>query len=450
MKQKNICIAIVFVCSFLSHIYAEKNPIIKESVTATPVNTFLNSIGANSAVYGRGENLTKTMESCQYIGIRWIRMDNANQAEIIKKLYTQSGIKVSCSVGSLNTNNNFNLDDFISNVKLIAGTGALLAIEGCNEPNNWALKYDNQTGGSMKNTWMPVAKLQRDLYKAVKEDPILKNVPVWSLCENGAQFDNSGLQYLTIPNGAGTLMPDGTKYADYACCHNYFVHPNFPAIQNNQTWKSSDPSSDCPVDGLYGNYGLTWSKKFAGYSEAELKTLPRVTTETGVTIGGEITEEIQGLMYMSTYLSQYKRGWSYTAMYILRDRVDEDGNQTFGFYRPDDSPRPAAIYLHNLTTILTDDKTNKSQGKLAYAITDQPETVHDLLLQKSNGKFELVIWGERFKGGSDNIKVNFNKTFKKIKIYNPIVGTEAVETLSNVRSVSLTMSNHPYVIEIEK
>ena len=54
------------------------------------------------------------------------------------------------------------------------------------------------------------------------------------------------------------------------------------------------------------------------------------------------------------YLDQFKRGWSHTAVYLLRDRTDEGGNQSFGFFKPDYTPRKAAVYLHNLTTILAD------------------------------------------------------------------------------------------------
>jgi len=130
-----------------------------------------------------------------------------------------------------------------------------------------------------------VARLQRDLYRAVKSDPVLQKYPVWSISESGAETDNVGLQFLTIPNGAGTLMPDGTRYADFANCHNYMTHPNWPGLHDNQTWIAADPTAACRVDGLYGNCGLTWLKKFRGYPEAELLTLLRVTTETGVTIG---------------------------------------------------------------------------------------------------------------------------------------------------------------------
>ncbi len=191
---------------------------------------------------------------------------------------------------------------------------------------------------------MAVAKLQRDLYKAVKSDPLLKKYPVWSLSENGAEVDNVGLQFLTIPKGARTLMPDGTHYADYANVHNYIYHPSSPGLADNKTWNAADPTSVCKVDGLYGNYGVTWAKHFRGYSETQLLTLPRVTTETGCTIAGPITEEVQALNLLSMYLDQFKRGWSHTAVYLLRDRTDESGNQSFGFFNATTSrARPPCI-----------------------------------------------------------------------------------------------------------
>ena len=137
--------------------------------------------------------------------------------------------------------------------------------------------------------------------------------------------------------------------------------------------------------------------------------MPRVTTETGCTIDGPITEEIQALNLLSMYLDQFKRGWSHTAVYLLRDRTDEGGNQSFGFFKPDYTPRKAAVYLHNLTTILADRGSLAKPGQLNYSIAEQPATVHDMLLQKSDGTFELVVWGERLKG-SDDVTVHLGET----------------------------------------
>lgn len=432
-------IAVLWACTHFA--YGQTN-----QVTAISANEFLNSLGVNSSINSRGENIDKTIECINYLGVRWIRSGYENETTMdnYKRLRNEAGVRL--SYGLLSGGND--IERLVGLAKKIAAFDALLAIEGNNEPNNWGIKYQGEEGGA-RNSWLPVAKLQRDLYQAVKSDPVLKKYPVWSISENGAQTDNVGLQFLTIPEGAGTLMPTGTRFADYANCHNYVTHPAWSGLHNNQTWLSAAPGKSCPVDGLHGNYGVTWGKKFQGYSEQEQVGLPKVTTETGTVIDEHISEEIQARLYLSLYLAQFKRGWKHTAIYLLRDRVDEDGNQTFGFYGRDYSPRQSAHYLHNLTSILADKKTIKSPSKLAYLIPDQPETVHDLLLQTSDGTFKLIVWGERYEGGEDKIQVKLGKTFKTIKIYDPTKGVKVGDILNNADAISLTMTNHPYIIEMK-
>ena len=416
------------------------------ATTAIPVYDFLNSIGVVSSISRRGENLTNTINATKYTGIRWFRVGYEGDIPVSDLVELHRQTKVRFSYGLLSGGTD--IPRLLEGAKQLETVGALIAIEGNNEPNNWGIIYHGEPGGR-DLSWIPVAKLQRDLYSAVKSDPQLKDCPVWTISEPGAQADNCGLQFLTIPEGAGTLMPAGTKYADYANCHNYIVHPAWPGIHDNQTWIASDPGQDCKVDGLYGNYGLTWLNKYPGYSVSELMTLPKVTTETGVAIDTYgVNEELQGKLFMNLYLSQFKRGWSYTSIYLLRDRTDESGNQQYGFYKPDYTPRQAAYYLHNLTTILADDNSVSSTGMLDYSIPYLPDNVHDMLLQKSNGKFYLVVWGEQYSGGSNNVSIDLDSTYSSINIYDPTVGTSTVQTLNNISSITITVTDHPLIIEI--
>ncbi len=405
-------------------------------------SAFLNSLGVNSSIAARGENLQQTEKCAKYLGIRWFRSGiegNVSVADLIA-LHRATGVKFSWSPGSGNTE----LTKLLTTARTLATAGALLAFEGPNEPNNWAITYNGKQGGG-KYSWLPVADFQRDLYQAVKADPILKKYPVWSISEGGAESPNVGLQYLKIPPGAGCILPTGTEFADDANVHNYIYHPNSPGLEDNKTWNAADPSSACKVDGLYGEYGLTWAHHYAGYSGRALDRLPRVTTETGCVIGGAVTPRIQALNLLSMYLDQFKRGWSYTAVYLLRDRVDEAGNQKFGFYRPNYTPRLSATYLHNLTTILADSDGNRPPESLAYSVIGQPATVHDLLLEKRNGEMCLVVWDERLQG-QDHITIHFGKTAKRVRIYDSTVGVTPIQTLSSVRTVKLVLSDHPLVL----
>jgi hypothetical protein len=117
-------------------------------------------------------------------------------------------------------------------------------------------------------------------------------------------------------------------------------------------------------------------------------------------------------------------------------------------YKMDYTPKQAAHYLHNLTTILKDDGAAFSPGKLNYSIGAQPPTVHDLLLQKSDGAFELVLWGERFAGGSDAVTVNLGTAYATAKVYDPTTGTSPAQTFTDAASAELTLTDHPLIIEV--
>jgi hypothetical protein len=259
--------------------------------------------------------------------------------------------------------------------------------------------------------------------------------------------DNVGLQFLTIPAGADTLLPARTRFADFANCHNYIYHPASAGLADNKTWNAADPTSACKVDGLYGNYSRTWARHFAGYPEPELPALPKVTTETGCQIGGAITEEIHALNLLSMYLDQFKRGWTHTSVYLLRDRTDEGGNQRFGFYSPDFKPRKAAVYLHNLTTILADKGTLRVPERLEYSIPNEPATMHDLLLQHSDHSFQLLLWNERLHG-SDTVTLQLASGPASANVYDPTVGTTPVQSCTNITQFPLTLSDHPLIIRL--
>jgi hypothetical protein len=176
-------------------------------------------------------------------------------------------------------------------------------------------------------------------------------------------------------------------------------------------------------------------------------TLPKVTTETGWTTTGtsSITQEQQGRLFMNLYLAAFKQGFSYTFIYMLRD----DPNQGYwGLFDTSYNPKTSGTYLHNLTTILADPGSATAPGMLDYSITSEPTTVHDLLLQKSSGLFDLVVWDERPSGGTDAVTVDLTMSRSAVTVYDPTTGTSPTQTLHGVSAVALTLSDHPMVIEV--
>lgn len=419
-----------------------------DETVAVKASDFLDSIGVCTHISQGKDNPVRAAEALKYAGIRAIRDDGTGNAATLQAyvdLYKNSGAKV------VLLPRNGDIAASLKQYEFLANAGALLAVEGPNEPNNWHVTYKGATSG--KETSMPIAQFQRDLYAAVKADPKLAGIPVFHSSEaGGSQSDNCGLQFLTIPGGSGTLMPEGTKFADFANTHNY-VCDHLSTIQDNTAWNAEDPTLNGKWDGLYVEYGHTWwGKGFNGYTAAQLQTLPRVTTETGwSTRAGEgghssaISEEEQGKLFLNLYLAAYKRGWSYTFIYLLHDHP-ADG--AWGLFHNDYTPKLSANYLHNLTTILADHSTSFTPAKLNYTIPSKPTTVHDLLMQKSNGTFELAVWGEQVKG-TNEIVINLGGTHHSVKIYDPTIGSESIRALANANSVPLSVSDHSFVIEIQ-
>jgi hypothetical protein len=417
--------------AFLARSYAATLP----PVPAVSATAFLDSVGINTHI-DQGYDPASYVEPFGYIGVRQVR-DGARNVAAAIRLHQQTGVRFTINGGG-------NLDLLLSSARALAEANALLALEGANEPNNFEITYNGKKGGTAGGTWLPVAQFQQALYTAVKSDKVLRQYPVFGPSETGAQTDNVGLQFLTIPPGKDTLMPEGTRFADYANVHNYVIG-NGNLYEDNQAWNAADPTLNERWDGLYGNHGVTWHKRYKGYSDQQLLTLPRVTTETGWdTTDNPGGQETQGAVLINTYLAQFKRGWAYTFVYELRDAEGSTGDQ--GIYHGM-TPKLAATYLHNLTTILCDDRPVARPGSLPYMIQDRAKTVHDLLLQKSNGLFELVVWDDRVRA-TDVVTVDLGSPRKTIKVYDVTVGTAPVRILSQTDFVQLTLSGHAMIIEI--
>jgi hypothetical protein len=291
-------------------------------VTAIPANTFLISLGANIHI-SQGFAEAAYEPEFTYTGIR-----NARDFYVSSKLValhnntvssTYPGVKMDILADAPST--------IVSEGTALSAAGALLSIEGPNEPNNFPIVYLGNPGGD-GGTGVPVAQFQRDLYTAVKGSAI-SGYPVFSVSETGAETDNVGMQCLVLDSScagasAVTLFPAGTKYADYANPHNYVQgNTGCNTPHPDQAWSAEDPVLNSCWDGLYGDFITTWNKGFSGYSTAQAATLPRVTSETGwdsSTTGS--TLDYQGKIITLTYLDGYKHGPipSFTKWWTNRDR----------------------------------------------------------------------------------------------------------------------------------
>jgi hypothetical protein len=149
-----------------------------------------------------------------------------------------------------------------------------------------------------------------------------------------------------------------------------------------------------------------------GNLEAELGEAARVSagrpvfvTETGyhnatAQEGGHrgASERAVAAYLPRLYLEYFRRGVVRTFAYEL---VDEWADPTrrhqeshFGLLRHDFSPKPAYRTLANLLGVLADPGPRHPVRPLDLAVTDGPEDLRRLLLQRRDGAYQLALWRE--------------------------------------------------------
>jgi hypothetical protein len=429
--------------------WATKSSAQATSTPAVTANDFLNSIGVCSHMTQGLDAEPKVATCLAYAGIRNVRDDGSINPSALKNfidLHAATGAKLCLLPPTANPT------DWPTQYDAVADVGGLLAVEGTNEPNNEPPTFEGEKSSS--TTAMPTAKFQAALYAFAKADSHLVGIPIFTSSESGgSEPDNVGLQYLTIPTPLpeGVLMPAGTPYGDYANDHNYLIGNGITKPVDNIAWKAEDPLLNENWDGLYGNHGITWSKHFAGYSKDQLLTLPKVTTETGWYTSAEnaqgqkypVSLDQQGKMLLNLYLTAVKRGWTYTFVYYLHDSPQGE----WGFFDPSYNAKPSGTYLHNMTTILADTGSFKP-GALNYTISNEPATVHDLLIQKKNGTYYLAVWDDRPVGeGTDDVTVDLGEPYT-VNQYDPTEGTTA-KGLGKISHAKLSLNDHPVILEIQ-
>ena len=178
------------------------------------------------------------------------------------------------------------------------------------------------------------------------------------------------------------------------------------------------------------------------------------TTETGWQTGtcsGCIAQDQQGKLFVNVYLTAAKLNWQRTFFYQMFDQT-ADGS-TFGLLvhppgTTDVIPKLSARYVHNLTSILHDSSSNFEPRPLVYSIAGQSSTIHDLLLEKSDGTYELAVWGDRPVGTlATTVLVDLPTWYPTVNMYDVTIGTAPVARFNDVRTIPLTISDHAVVVE---
>jgi hypothetical protein len=144
---------------------------------------------------------------------------------------------------------------------------------------------------------------------------------------------------------------------------------------------------------FYGSFAF-WLNQ----GDIDAPNVPSVITETGyqsfpgVPIPFTIPENIEASYIPRTLLLAYKTGIKQTYLYEL---LDDPMSPGFGLLRGDLSPKPAYTAVQNLIANLWDKGPAFTPGQLSYSIQGGDSTLQQILFQKRDGSFWLILWLEQ-------------------------------------------------------
>lgn len=126
--------------------------------------------------------------------------------------------------------------------------------------------------------------------------------------------------------------------------------------------------------------------------------VPSIVTESGymsypqTTTPFTLPESVEASYTPRTLLLAYKAGIKRTFLYEL---LDEQSSPGYGLMHNDLTPKPAYLAVQNLIANLWDKGPSFTPGQLAYSVQGGDSTLNQMLFQKRDGSFWLVLWLEQ-------------------------------------------------------
>jgi hypothetical protein len=379
---------------------------------------FLSTLGVATHIDytdGQYSDIGKVIESLRYLGISRVR-DHAPNPASDPVGQRHLGTAAKAGIKFIFT---FRGNDPHAGVKLLREfeerhPGSITAIEGPNEVNNWPISYNGLKGTEAAQA------LQAALYDLAKQDPLLRDLPV-------------------------------IGFTDY------------PVHSSKADWNNGHPYSR---DGGQPSRVLLESKLEQDKVDPGR---PFIVTETGYHTGlaahkaggwRGVDPTSQAKLILNTYVGAARLGFKGTYIYQLLDAYpDPDGSnqeRQFGLFDVQFRPKPSARAVRALVRILQDDPAADAfeTTALPYSVTD-PEEVKTLLVQKSTGALALIVWNEPDIWNEDapiaippkKVTVDLSRPFTSVRIFDPLIGPDAVQSLSARREVEVEVSGSPVIIE---
>jgi hypothetical protein len=176
-----------------------------------------------------------------------------------------------------------------------------------------------------------------------------------------------------------------------------------------------------------------------------------------------VSEQAAAKYILRLFLEDFARGIPRTYLYELLDEAPNPGladNQMhWGLIRADGSEKPAFVALKRLIEDLNDNSEPVSEKLLDWTLSEGQPTIHHLLLEKTNGEFDLVLWQEipsyDTNGQRDIVippartTLHLQRAARVVTVYEPVLQDGALRRYANVSMVPLQIPDHPLIVAID-
>lgn len=225
-----------------------------------------------------------------------------------------------------------------------------------------------------------------------------------------------------------------------------------------------------PESPLAGGWGISFEKAIESYRGISAAK-PIIETESGYKMseGADghpaVSERTAAKYAPRLVLNRLKNNVSKLYFYQLINNAED-----FGLLNDDGSERLQYTSLKNFIHLMADAGADFVPGTLKYALTGDVNNVHQMLFQKRNGQFLLVIWQgvNGSDGGTKNndhtdienperkLVLNLAKKATAVKVYRPSFdkmpdgnGMRPFASFQNKSTITLSVPDHLVVVEID-
>ncbi len=163
-------------------------------------------------------------------------------------------------------------------------------------------------------------------------------------------------------------------------------------------------------------------------------------------------------MFLENYIHGIPRTYLYELLDEAPDAGLEDNQLHWGIIRANGTEKPAFGALRNLISELGDHTEPGRLHQFAWSLSGTKSATDHVLLEKSNGELDLILWQEipsfntrrqiDLNNTPEPAEVTFAKSAASVTIYEPAVQSAPVRSYSNVTKISIAIPDHPLVIQI--